>query len=491
MRFSHPSRLLPAIIFSALLLTFCREQPTPPAQFPTGLTIAGGVPTISSGATLQLVAVAQYADGTSRDVSAEASWSNAPARAGIVQAGGQFIPVVDAIGIETITVAYQGHKASLQIEVTKRAVFLATSPVLVQVSAGTKLQFEASAEFHDGSQAFVTEKVQWTISPGLAATIDNNGLLQALSGGNGEETVSATFQVLRAQSKVSVQATPARMFETVTIPAGSFIMGDDNSAFSDQRPAHEVYVDAFEIGKYEVTNAQYAQFLNDGLRTNQLFYESNIVTGKLGAFAFLPYLKVCPTTELPEKFLEYVQVEANAFEFQASPGYEQYPVVRLTWYGAAAFCAFYGYRLPTEAEWEKAARGGLQLANGTATGEINHDLANYLGVDGSDVYASVAPVGKFPPNPFGLYDLSGNAAEYIFDLYAENYYQISPRNNPYGPGPLKPMGRLSASVIWRGGSWLNSARSVSATYRGAFVDLPDQCVGGGAIAGFRVARSVQ
>lgn len=490
----HRSRLLPAVFFLVFILTSCREQPTPPASIPSGLTIAGGVPTIASGATLQLVAVAQYRDGTSRDVSADATWTNAPARAGIVQAGGKFIPASDSIGVETVTAAYQGHKAIWQIEVTKRAVFFSVTPVLVQVAAGSKLQYEASAAFHDGSQAFVTEKVQWSVSPGLAATIDANGMLQAVPGSNREETVTATFQVLRAQSKVNVQAAPTHLFETVIIPAGTFMMGDDNSSFDDQRPAHEVYVDAFEIGTHEITNAQYVQFLNDGLRTNQLFYESSIVVGKLGAFAFLPYMKICPSDEFPEKFVEYVQIEPNVFEFQVVPGFEQHPVVRLTWYGAAAFCAFYGYRLPTEAEWERAARGGMQLAYGTASGELTHELANYTGVGSRDVYERVAPVGKFPPNPFGLYDMSGNAAEYVFDLYAADYYQNSPRNNPHGPGPLKPLGRLPnaiGSVMWRGGSWLNSTQGCRATYRGAFVDLPDQCLTGGAVAGFRVARSVQ
>lgn len=488
-------RWLAAVVFSVLVLAGCRDQPTPPAQFPTGLAIAGGLPTIASGATLQLVAVAQYSDGASRDVSAEATWTNSPARAGLVQAGGRFIPAGDSVGIETITAAYQGRKASLQIEVTKRAVFFSISPVIVQMTAGTTLQYEAGAEFHDGSQAFVTDKIQWSISPGLAATIDARGLLQAVSGGNGEETVTAIFQNLRAQSKITVQTTTSRLFETVAIPAGAFMMGDDSSSFSDQRPAHEVYVDAFEIGKYEVTNAQYAQFLNDGLRTNQLFFESGIVTGKLGAFAFLPYLKFCPSHDFPETFMAYAQVEPNVYEFQAVPGFEQHPVIRLTWYGAAAFCAFYGYRLPTEAEWEKAARGGMQLAHGTATGEINHDLANYAGAGGADIYAGLAPVGKFSPNPFRLYDLSGNAAEYVFDIYDRNYYAASPRNNPFGPGPAKPLGRLPgggpcAPSLVRGGSWINAARFCSATFRGAFCDLPDQCILGDAIAGFRVARSL-
>lgn len=491
----HRSRLLPAVFFLVFILTSCREQPTPPASIPSGLTIAGGVPTIASGATLQLVAVAQYRDGTSRDVSADATWTNAPARAGIVQAGGKFIPASDSIGVETVTAAYQGHKAIWQIEVTKRAVFFSVTPVLVQVAAGSKLQYEASAAFHDGSQAFVTEKVQWSVSPGLAATIDAKGVLQAVPGSNGEETVTATFQVLRAQSKVNVQAAPTHLFETVIIPAGTFMMGDDNSSFDDQRPAHEVYVDAFEIGTHEITNAQYVQFLNDGLRTGQLFYESSVVMGKLGAFGFLPYIKFCPSTLFPEKFIEYVQVETNAYEFQVTPGYEHYPVVRLSWYGAAAFCAFYGYRLPTEAEWEKAARGGQQFANGTATGELNHDLANYEGMGGADIYSGLAPVGKFPPNPFGLFDLSGNAAELVFDIYHENYYAASPRNNPFGPGPAKPLGRLPGqgrciASMWRGGSWISSTRASSATYRGAFCDLPDQCELPLAVAGFRVARSV-
>ncbi len=479
----------------SLSLMNCREQPTPSEKIPTSLRIEGGAPTIYSGGALQLIAVASYSDGTVRDLSASATWTNTPARAGLVQAGGKFIATDDSVGIETVTASVQGQTASLQIEVTRRAATLSISPVIASVPSGGTLQFEASVEYQGGSQAYVTQNASWAISPGQAATIDSKGQLHALPGMTGQETVTAQFQVLSAQSQVHVQTSQTPLFEMVTIPAGSFMMGDDSSRFSDQRPAHEVFVDAFEIGKYEVTNAEYVRFLNQAFAAQHIFVESGIISGKRGPFAFLPYTKLCSSQEFPDKFIEYVQIEDDDYVFRVVHGFEDYPVVRLSWYGAAAFCAFYGYRLPTEAEWEKAARGGQQLQYGTMNGAITHDLANYTGAGGADVYAGLAPVGKFPPNPFGLYDLSGNAAEYIFDLYDASYYGVSPRNNPFGPGPARPLGRLTqqgpcASSMWRGGSWISSASACSATYRGAFCDLPEQCRLGAAVAGLRVARSL-
>jgi formylglycine-generating enzyme required for sulfatase activity len=188
-----------------------------------------------------------------------------------------------------------------------------------------------------------------------------------------------------------------------------------------------------------------------------------------------------------EEYFEYQDQGMSHADFRIKPGFEDDPVVGVTWYGASAFCALYGYRLPTEAEWEKACRGGLKMAYGTQDGTIDHDLANYAGVGGTDSYMRVAPVGSFPPNPYGLYDMAGNAAELVFDAYDPSYYSSSPAENPKGPGPLLIIGRLPGKVaLLRGGSFMSGSSSCRASYRGIYDDqLANSFIG------FRVARSLE
>ncbi len=478
------------IIFIALLLIHCSDKPTQPGEIPISLQITSPAFSIYSGGTLQLAATAGFADGTSSDVTTEAIWSISPGYAGSVNEAGLFIAMMDLIGIETVRADYQGVTDTVRIEVIKRARSLMILPVTTSIQSGKDIQFEAIADFFDASQVCVTKQVAWSIQPGIVATIDSNGIFHSIAGLNGTETVIGKYQALSAQSQVQVQETIENPFEMITIPAGSFIMGDNNG-LPHEKPAHEVYIDAFEISKHEITNEQYTEYLNQALAVAEITFESGIVTGRKGPFAWLIFCRLAGVPDFPDVFIEYVEVEYGVFEFRAKPGFEKYPVVRLNWYGAAAFCAFYGLRLPTEAEWEKACRGDQQLEYGTYDGSISHDLANFAGVGGNDIYEGLAPVGSFPPNPYRLYDMSGNAAEYVFDVYDENYYANSPAQNPIGPGPAMPIGRLPDKLaLWRGGSWIISSQFCRSAFRGIIPDQADHNYLGQSFFGFRVARSL-
>ena len=478
------------IIFITLLLINCSDKPTQPGKTPISLQITAPAFSIYSGGTLQLSAIVGFADGSTSEVTTEAIWSISPGHAGSINEAGLFIAMMDLIGIETVRADYQGVTDTSRIEVTKRARSLMVLPVTTSIQSGRDIQFEAIADFFDASQVCVTKNVEWSVNPGVVATIDSNGLFHSIAGLNGAETVLGKYQALSAQSQVQVQETIKSPFEMVTIQAGSFIMGDENG-LSNEKPAHEVYIDAFEISKYEITNEQYAEYLNQAFAVAEITFESGIVTGRKGPFAWLVYCRLVGSPDFPDVFIEYVEAERGNFEFRAKPGFEKYPVVRLNWHGAAAFCAFYGLRLPTEAEWEKACRGGQQLEYGTLNGSISHDLANYAGVGGSDIYEGLAPVGSFAPNPYGLYDMSGNAAEYVFDVYDENYYANSPPQNPIGPGPAMPIGRLPDKLaLWRGGSWITSSQFCRSAFRGIFPDQADHNYLSQSFVGFRVARSL-
>jgi formylglycine-generating enzyme required for sulfatase activity len=481
---------LPSTATIFFLFTACKDKPLQPENVTVALEITAPGHTVFSGGSLQLTATATLNNGKTSEVTPNVAWSIQPGTAGRITSSGLFTANNSMVGTETVRADYKGQSATFQIDVTKRAVSLAIWPVTAKIAAGGSLRFEAIAEYQGFIHEYVTDKVTWSITPGAAATIDNTGILRAKAGAAGFETVAGTFQDLTTKSQIEVQLQFASPIELVTIPAGTFIMGDNNSGNNDERPAHEVELSSFAIGKYEVTNEQYARYLTEAYAAGEILFESTLVTGKIGPFAGEIYTRLRGATEFPDHFIDVVQTE-NDLDFFAIPGFEKYPVVRMNWYGAAAFCAFYGFRLPTEAEWEMACRGGQQNAYGTSDGTISHDLANYQGTEGRDTFAGVAPVGSFPPNPYGIYDLSGNAGEFVFDLYAANFYTSSPRQNPIGPGPAKILAPLPGGlIVWRGGAWIFPSRFCRSAFRGATSDELDHNLLGAAFLGFRVARSL-
>jgi len=204
--------------------------------------------------------------------------------------------------------------------------------------------------------------------------------------------------------------------EMVSIPAGKFWMGRTNSfwrdaldteprAKRDDRPANLIHLDSFYLDKYEVTNADYARFVEaTGARPPWHWPQSKIAKGD-----------------------------------------ERVAVYNVNWFEATAFCKWAGKRLPTEAEWEKAVRGG-------------RDRKVYAWVDDNDpgerVPAAITrgkamPVGSFPPNGYGLHDMIGNVMEWTNDWYDMNYYAFMPKKNPQGPET-----GLYKSV--RGGGWTDT-----------------------------------
>lgn len=196
------------------------------------------------------------------------------------------------------------------------------------------------------------------------------------------------------------------------VPAGEFVMGAENGD-PDELPIHKVYLDSFWIDQTEVTNAMY----------------------KLCVDA-----KVCP----------YPVNE----DFFGKPKYENYPVVYITWNNANSYCSWAGRRLPTEAEWEKSARGTDGRTYPWGEG-IDCKKANYGGC-----FRGMRIVGVYNPAPYGTFDVVGNAWEWVSDWYGEFYYQKSPYENPLGPsnGEVR---------VLRGGSWESREKDVRTPERGS------------------------
>jgi formylglycine-generating enzyme required for sulfatase activity len=234
--------------------------------------------------------------------------------------------------------------------------------------------------------------------------------------------------------------------DMVHVPAGEFIMGSSDAEvdsalalcnevrsdclriwLEDERPQHAVYLDAFYIDRTEVTNAQYRKGAEAG---------------------------VC---NVPSNTAYYDKAD-----------YAQHPVVSVSWNDADAYCRWAGKRLPTEAEWEKAARGtdGLIYPWGNTFDGTKLNFADkntsfdWSDSNWDDGYADTAPVGSYPDgaSPYGALDMAGNVAEWVADRHDSSYYAASPESNPKGPASG------SARVI-RGGSWHINGALVRAAVR--------------------------
>jgi formylglycine-generating enzyme required for sulfatase activity len=247
----------------------------------------------------------------------------------------------------------------------------------------------------------------------------------------------------------------------VGISGGTFQMGDVEGFGNDnERPVHAVTVSDFEMGIYEVTNAQYARYLTDALVSGDITATSTSVTGASSDWSSQEYLDIDS---------QHCQIGFGGGTFTVDAGMENRPVVYVTWYGSKAFAAYYGLDLPTEAEWEYACRGGQQLMYGTDDGTIDSTKANY-----NRNVGHATDVGSYPPNPFGLYDMSGNIYEWCHDWDGDFS----------GDSATNPTGAASGSYrIGRGGNWGNNADYCRASYRGS--SDPAYSYSG---IGFRVVR---
>jgi formylglycine-generating enzyme required for sulfatase activity len=266
-------------------------------------------------------------------------------------------------------------------------------------------------------------------------------------------------------ARVVAQDAPEGM---VWIPGGAFQMGDAfNEGDNDEKPVHTVTVNGFWMGKYEVTNAQYRKF-NPGHSSGS--YEGHDLNGRqpVVAVSWWDAIKYCNWRSGQEGLERCYNESTGSCDFSKK-----------------------GYRLPTEAEWECAARGGLEGKRyvwgdgspppGVANVADETAKAQWSGwaifEDYEDGYAVAAPVGSFSPNAYGLYDMAGNVWEWCNDWYAEDYYSRGVSSNPTGPAS-------GSYRVFRGGSWLNNPDLLRCA--GRLRDTPDIAWSG---LGFRVART--
>ncbi len=224
----------------------------------------------------------------------------------------------------------------------------------------------------------------------------------------------------------------------VKIPAGWFKMGGDDKEAEYSGPSRKVYLDAFAIDKHEVTNAEYKKFVES-------------VKNEKRKSRFLP---VC---EAMEKGKAAPKIWSKNFDFPEKKA--NHPVVCVNWVQAGIYCRQNGKHLPTEAQWEKAARGTdghtYPWGNKWDPEATNIGLGKTPWVDDSDGYARTAPVGSYPKDksPYGVYDMAGNVWEWTLDFYWPEYHENAPKKNP-GRIREKHGDRIKPDFATvRGGNW--------------------------------------
>jgi formylglycine-generating enzyme len=297
-------------------------------------------------------------------------------------------------------------------------------------------------------------------------------------------TASGAFKPTAANAAQPASAAPQGM---VWIPGGEFSMGAQEPSHTDHvgmqatvdsRPIHRVYVDGFWMDKTEVTNAEFAAFV---AATGYITIAErapraedfpgappeNLVAGSV---VFSPPKK---PVELDNHFQWWSYVKGANWRHPLGPasdlkGREQFPVVHIAYPDAQAYAKWAGKRLPTEAEWEFAARGGLAgkfFPWGDEFKKNGRWMANTFqghfpdGETGDDGFPGLAPVASFPPNGYGLYDVAGNVWEWTSDWYRPDYYAAldaaGTAYNPQGPpSPFDPSEPTEKKRVQRGGSFL-------------------------------------
>lgn len=215
--------------------------------------------------------------------------------------------------------------------------------------------------------------------------------------------------------------------EMVIIPAGEYLRGS-NEGNRDESPRHKVQVRSFAVDVHPVTNEQFMRFLEYmGGEKDQQY--NDIIR------------------------LKESRVNRTGGRLSIESGYAKHPVVGVTWYGAVAYARWAGKRLPTEAEWEIAARGGLESAPYCSGDNIEKNQANFFSSD-------TTAVCSYVPNPYGIYDMSGNVYEWCQDWYGYNFYESSEQEPDNPTGPLQGVYR-----VLRGGCWKSLKEDMRCSHR--------------------------
>ena len=329
---------------------------------------------------------------------------------------------------------------------------------------GTEFAFAADVEdIHDAADSLQVRwdfdgdglfEVDWTYEKHGSHTYGEIGVFSARLEvkDRSRQITSTTLEVVVEGLSEVVVTTPAgTQHEMVLVPEGPFVMGakSEESGETDEQPVHVVYLDPFYIDRYEVTNAQFQAFAEA---------TSHIATREMEGISVVNLGSG-----------EWLAIDGASWRAPLGPGSDlterlDHPVVHVSWADAQTYCDWTGLRLPTEAEWEKAARGtdGRTYPWGESVDTFKANCGEGYSVgDDSDGYLLTSPVGHYPEggSVYGSYDMIGNVWEWVEDWYDADYYSRSPSDNPEGPA-------RGERRVMRGGSWGDPVGWARASLRG-------------------------
>ena len=323
------------------------------------------------------------------------------------------------LALPLLLMLYSNCKDSKPLEVTEngKPEILALTANPESLEAGQKSSLTCNASDPDDDEL----SYQWEAASG---TITGSGNSVEWTSPNDSTGIFSIICIVTDNSEeqdslaVNIQVSAPAMAGMVFVTGGTLRIGS-NYGGEDEKPSHFVTVRSFYIDQYEVTNTEYADFLNN---------TGNQEEG--GA----PWLDINSS--------RCSIVEDNGI-YRPKSGFEQHPVIEVSWFGAKAYCDMIGARLPTEAEWEYAARGGQESKSYIYSGSNNPDDVAWWGE--SQIHQTHM-IGTKEPNELGLYDMSGNVWEWCADWYQYDYYANSESYDPQGPDS-------GTNRVKRGGSW--------------------------------------
>ncbi len=412
--------------------TFTITAPSPPDTTVASFSIEPAAVSLDVGQSVDLVATGHNAAGQAVPLPDQFQWT-APA-------GSQYVSLNNPRSRSSYTVTVVGWapgQATVQASYDEQPYVPRTATATVTVSAvpgvGISVDPQTATVAPGFTQQFTatvtgtsTTAVIWSATGGQ---VDANGLYTA-PGQVGTYQVTATSHAdpsKSASAPVTVQANTTIGGDGAAltlIPAGTFTMGYGNSGH--ESPQRTIYLDAYRIQHHEVTNARYAAFLNGRQPT----------AGELAAWIDL------------SRNASLQRIAATAGQYTVTSGWADHPVLYVSWHGAVAYAGFYGLQLPSEAQWEKAARGSADARMYPWGQFYNRDYVNASGTTVVDIWQGTSPVGSFAGgvSPYGLFDVAGNVWEWCRDGYRYDWYSVMPPNNPVYQDDL-------AYRVIRGGAW--------------------------------------
>ncbi len=415
-------------------------------------------------------------------------WSSSDDKIATVSQEGT-VTAVAKEGVAEISVTVGDKTEKCTVTAKPRPVdYIIFTEVSKSLKVGETWQVPASMSPVDNDDTLI-----WASSDESVAVVSETGLVEAKAKGNVKITAKSTLwpQAHYGECEILVyEDKPKLDMKFVTIPAGSFWMGspDGKTEGLKEEPSrmksetrHKVTITkSFQIGAYEVTNAQYAKFLND------------TGVGKDGKSTTTKTALLIESSGSYDWGLHY---DTEAKQWVPVSGYENYPVIFVNWDGANEFAQWAGGSLPTEAQWEYACRGGKDdLPFGIGDGKhLNGTMANYMSTNiydydnggvkfvGGTALRKTTEVGSYKPNAYGLYDMHGNLYEWCSDYYVYDL-GASEATDPTGPETSSDNMR-----VIKGGSFFQSPRQC----RSAARECSQPEATEGQKIGFRIVKPVE